>query len=1055
MTAPIRVLIVEDDVHDAALCEREVRRAGVASTFLQVDSREKMLAAIHEFQPHVILSDHSLPTFSAQDALELAREVAPGIPVIIVTGRLGDEPAVHYLQAGAVDYVVKDHLQRLGPAVLRALDLARAREEQASAAAALRDRDEQFRQLADNIRDVFFVLDAGYEKAIFINKAYETIWGRTCQSLYDNPLSFLEPIPEEDRLALFASIERTRKGEYSGDAEFRVQRPDGDVRWILAHAVPVRDARDTIYRIAGVCTDITDRKRVEQALQESERRARSLFDDSPLPMWVYDRETLQVLAVNNAAVREYGYTRQEFLAMTIRDLRLPEDLPALHEQLAQLARATTAADHRWAGRWRHRRKDGSLLMVEIATHDIQFEGRAARLTAIHDVTTRLRTEAIQAALYRIAHAANTAGDLQELLRAVHEIVATLMPAKSFYIALYDDATDLISFPYFVDEKDPRPAPRRPHQGITDYVLRTGEPLLVRPDVKLEWEESTGTPSHYWLGVPLKTSGRTIGVLAVQTYTPGVRYEDSDKEVLQFVSTQIATAIERTRTADALRQNEERFRALVERSGDAIALLDRDGVITYASSSTAGVLGRDADSIVGANAFSFLHADDVPEVRRALTAMREQPGLVIPVRARFRHGDGTWHEGEGTVTHRLDDPAVRAIVFNYRDVTERHQLENQLRQAQKMEAIGRLAGGVAHDFNNVLTAIFGYVDLLREEFPEATGAGKDLAEIRKAAERAASLTRQLLAFSRQQVLEPVVLHVNDLVEDIEKMLHRLIGEDVQLRLKLARDAGHVRADPGQMQQVIMNLVVNARDAMPQGGSLIIETASADLSEQYAELHRPVVPGPYVMLAISDTGVGMTAEVKAKIFEPFFTTKEKGKGTGLGLSTVYGIVKQSGGYIWAYSEVGRGTTFKVYLPRVAAAADKPLERRPEPAARGGRETILLAEDDGLLRPLARTLLEKLGYAVLEAEDAESALATAATHAGPIDLLVTDVIMPGAGGRELARRLHETRPGTKVLFVSGYTDDAIVQHGMLEPGLDFLQKPFTPAALAKKIRAVLDNP
>ena len=394
-----------------------------------------------------------------------------------------------------------------------------------------------------------------------------------------------------------------------------------------------------------------------------------------------------------------------------------------------------------------------------------------------------------------------------------------------------------------------------------------------------------------------------------------------------------------------------------------------------------------------------------------------------------------------------------FLLHFQDVTERKQLEGQLRQAQKMEAIGRLAGGVAHDFNNVLTAIFGYVDILREEMPADSSAQRDLAEVRKASERAASLTKQLLAFSRQQVLEPVVLDPNALVEDFEKMLHRLIGEDVELRLSLARDAGNVLADPGQLQQVLMNLVVNARDAMPTGGKLILETANAELSEQYAELHQPVVPGRYVMLAVSDTGTGMTPETRARIFEPFFTTKEKGKGTGLGLSTVYGIVKQSGGYVWVYSELGRGTTFKIYLPRVDAAPDTLLPAR-EPSTVAGTETILLAEDDAVLRPLARGLLEKLGYTVLDAADAEEALEAARQYPEVIHLLLTDVVMPGASGRELARQLENPRPQIKVLYVSGYTDDAIVHHGMLEPGLNFLQKPFTPTALARKVREVLDT-
>jgi CheY-like chemotaxis protein len=333
--------------------------------------------------------------------------------------------------------------------------------------------------------------------------------------------------------------------------------------------------------------------------------------------------------------------------------------------------------------------------------------------------------------------------------------------------------------------------------------------------------------------------------------------------------------------------------------------------------------------------------------------------------------------------------------------------------------------------------------------------QDIGEIRKAAMRAAALTRQLLAFSRKQVLEPVVLNLNDLVDDIERMLQRLIGEDVELRLSLAPDIGNVRADPGQLQQVLMNLIVNARDAMPDGGTLLIETENTELNEAYAQEHVPVVPGSYVRLAVTDTGTGMTADTLSHLFEPFFTTKEQGKGTGLGLSTVYGIIKQSGGYVWVYSELGRGTTFRIYLPRVDAAVGTVAANHEGRADITGTETILLAEDDEILRPLTRGLLEKLGYVVLAGANAEEALALARAHQGEIHLLLSDVVMPGASGRELARRLAETRPDTRVLYISGYTDDAIVQHGMLEPGLAFLQKPFTPSALARKVREVLKAP
>jgi hypothetical protein len=515
---------------------------------------------------------------------------------------------------------------------------------------------------------------------------------------------------------------------------------------------------------------------------------------------------------------------------------------------------------------------------------------------------------------------------------------------------------------------------------------------------------------------------------------------------QLLARVLRYAIERQRAEEALRTREAYHRTILENIGDAVFIADHEGRYLEVNPRACELTGYGREELL-----QLRVADTYPPQDQAAAALRVAElgsGRAAVVERALLRKDGTVLTVESN-SRRLPDGRVFGAV---RDITERKRLEEQLRQAQKMEAIGRLAGGIAHDFNNVLTAIFGYTDLLREDLPEASSARQDLEEVRKAAQRAAALTRQLLAFSRQQVLQPLVLSLNELVEDIDNMLQRLLGEDVELRLALAPDAGNVRADPGQLQQVLMNLVVNARDAMPTGGKLIIETANVELTEQYAELHQPVIPGPYVMLAVTDTGTGMDLETRAKVFEPFFTTKEKGRGTGLGLSTVYGIVKQSGGYIWVYSEPGRGTTLKTYLPRVNAPPEALAPPR-EAVTLVGTETILVAEDDEMLRPLAKGLLQKLGYTVLEAENAAQALAEARRHPGPIHLLVADVVMPGASGRELARQLAQSRPDTRVLYVSGYTDDAIVHHGMLEPGLAFLQKPFTPDALARKVRQVLD--
>jgi two-component system, cell cycle sensor histidine kinase and response regulator CckA len=385
--------------------------------------------------------------------------------------------------------------------------------------------------------------------------------------------------------------------------------------------------------------------------------------------------------------------------------------------------------------------------------------------------------------------------------------------------------------------------------------------------------------------------------------------------------------------------------------------------------------------------------------------------------------------------------------------ERSRLERQLAQSQKMEAIGKLAGGIAHDFNNLLTAIAGYSELLIESLPAEDPRRSHALEIQKAGERAASLTRQLLAFSRQQMLEPRVLDLNAVIESMEKMLERVIGEHIRIQTRKAHDLGHVRADPGQIEQAILNLVVNARDAMPSGGTLAITTEAVEIDGLPTRMSFPMLPGAYSVVAISDTGGGISANDKARLFEPFFTTKEQGKGTGLGLSTTYGIVKQSGGYIWCDSEPGRGSTFRIFLPRV----EQPLPAAdPEPApqkSRPNNEKILLVEDEPEVRRLVEKVLGLQGYDVVAAGTPAEALEIERGLDQELDLLITDIVMPGMSGRELARRLAPLRPRMKILFVSGYTDDAVVQEGALEPGTDFLQKPFSPAALGRKIREILD--
>jgi PAS domain S-box-containing protein len=506
--------------------------------------------------------------------------------------------------------------------------------------------------------------------------------------------------------------------------------------------------------------------------------------------------------------------------------------------------------------------------------------------------------------------------------------------------------------------------------------------------------------------------------------------------------------------EGLRRSEINFRSLVVNAPYGVCRCDAAGIMLDVNPALVAMLGHEsAAELVGGN-LANLYADSQQwfELADRFRSLQKFKGLMAE-----------WENKSGAaISVRLSGRAFRdernSIFFELfaEDVTERRALEQQLRHSQKMEAVGRLAGGIAHDFNNLLMVISGYCEFLLERVGTNPALRGPAQEIANASQRATGLTRQLLAFSRKQMLAPKVIDLNTVVTENLRMLERVIGEDIDLVMVPGEELGSVKADPGQVEQVIMNLAVNARDAMPQGGKLTIETANISLDEEYARFHESVKPGDYVMLAISDTGAGMDAETQNHIFEPFFTTKGL-KGTGLGLSTVYGIVKQSEGYIWVYSEPGKGTTFKVYLPRVNYIGE-PVSVQPAaapPKAEYGHETVLLVEDEAKLRGLARQSLEGQGYTVIEAGDGIEAMQQAQGHRGPIHLLLTDVIMPGMNGRELAGQLAPRRPEMRVLYMSGYTENAIGHNGMLDEGINLLQKPFTLAAMKAKVREVLDTP
>jgi PAS domain S-box-containing protein len=776
-----------------------------------------------------------------------------------------------------------------------------------------------------------------------------------------------------------------------------------------------------------------------------------MFQASPDGLSIADSNH-RVLLANETFVRMFEYERVEVVGQPLENLVVPPD------RLAESQWVTEALknNQRITLETKRRKKDGTLLDVSVSCAPLLLNGRMAGFYAgYHDISDRKRVEALSSALYRVAEKSSSAHDLQQFFAAVHGIVDELMYARNFYIALYDPASDLLTFPYFVDEQDTAPPPKKLGRGLTDHLIRGGQPLLATPEVLRAMEERgevarNGSRSLDWMGVPLKVNNHTFGALVVQTYSKNIRYGERDKEILTFVARQLASAVEIKRNEQALRRSEARYRSLVQSSVYGIYRSSLEGrfldvnpalITMLGYGSAEEVLALDPEKDVFARAEE--HTRLIEEFRRT--------GRLDGIEVGWKRNDG------GAITVRIsgravssaDEPAdvVEAIA---EDVTDRRLLEDQFRQAQKMEAVGRLAGGVAHDFNNLLMVISGYAEVMLAGMEPDHALREKALAIQQASDRATTLTRQLLAFSRKQLLELKVVDVNAIVSDMERLLRPLIGENVEFITSLTPEAVHTRADSGQLEQVLMNLVVNAKDAMPSGGTLTLQTEKIVVDESHRRGPTFIRPGHYILLSVSDTGMGMDKETQSRIFEPFFTTKEKGKGTGLGLSTVYGIVKQSGGYVMVQSEEKRGTTFHIYLPRVEGVPEKHVAPVTHTTL-GGNETVLLVEDEESVRQLVRETLASKGYLVMEAENGECGVAVAAQHDGKIDLVITDVIMPGMGGRELVKHLAQTRPETKVLYLSGYTEDAIVSEGTIDSGA-FLQKPFTLQNLSRKVREVL---
>jgi PAS domain S-box-containing protein len=810
-----------------------------------------------------------------------------------------------------------------------------------------------------------------------------------------------------------------------------LEHEDGETHHSLVSKFPIPGPDGAPALVGGIAIDITERRRAEEALRESEERYRGLFHQILLPVFAYDLETLEFLAVNDAAVRHYGWSQEEFLAMTLKDIKPPQDIPALLEAVSNIkgeANQTRSLRRHW-------RKDGSLIDVEVNGYSMIFAGRRAETVVINDVTERKQVEeALRLSEEKFAKAFAASPTAIVITRAAD---GTILDANDSYLKMlaYSRA-ELV--------------------GKTTLELGIITPTDRAQLVQIMHE--CGRLREQEIDLRKKT-GESIQVV-YSSETIELKSEPCLISIAQEVT-------DRKRAEEARRLSEERLRQAVRVARVGVFDHDHRSDTLHWTEKMYEICDWDEDKPVALAGFvERIHPQDRDAVAAAIRRAHDPAGDgVYEVEHRLVRADGTirWVASRSQTSFEGQGSARRAVrtIGALLDITEikrvdeqRAEMEQRLRQAQKMEAVGQLAGGIAHDFNNLLTVINGYSSLMLKAMASGDPQGKFLRQIARAGERAASLTSQLLAYSRKTILQPKVLNLNDVLGTTEEMLERLIGEDIDLFTDYDPDLERVKVDPGQIEQVVVNLAINARDAMPSGGKLTLQTRNVTLNEAECRAYPGCKPGRYVMICVTDTGCGMTSDVQSHIFEPFFTTKEIGKGTGLGLATAYGIIKQSEGYIAFASRPGIGTAFEVFLPVVPEMEHPFATQQDVESAKPGTETVLLVEDEKEVRDLVRFVLESNSYRVLEAMNGREALAIANDHEGTIHMVITDVVMPEMNGRQLVESLRLRRHGIRVLYMSGYTNDAIVRHGIAETKDAFVQKPFSPVLLATTVRDILDG-
>jgi PAS domain S-box-containing protein len=850
----------------------------------------------------------------------------------------------------------------------------------------------------------------------------EYVGYRAAEGLFAPPESFMgkrvdEVLPAPTGATFREALARARATRSVVFVPYSLPFPEGE-RHFEARILALSDGRT-----AALCFDITDRLAAEQAARANEAQLAHVLARSPSVLYSVrlGPDVADITSVTDNVERIIGYGRDEVTRPGFWNEHVhPDDRASSRETFAK-----ALEEGRRFHVYRFRHRDGSWRWIRDELRLVRdAEGRPVEIVgSFSDVTAQREAE-------------DRLRESQERFERAFEdapIGIALVGLDERFLQVNAALCRILGY--------------TPEQLCQLTVARITHPEDVAAEERNKARMLRGDGSAFQMEKRyLHADGHVVwGSLSVSSVS------DREGRPLYFIG-QLEDITDRKNADQALRDSEDRLRELVVRSPDLVLVIDLEGKVKLASNSAVELLGAPLEQMRGRTALSFLAPEDVDRARQLLSELIERPGGSRRLDVRVVRVDGQVRAFELVVRNLVHVPSVGGFVVNARDVTEQRNLQDQLRQAQKLESVGRLAGGIAHDFNNLLIGILGYAEFLEEGIRNGAPDLEDLAEIRRAGERARDLTRQLLAVARRHVSQPRVIDANVVVRESEKLLRRVLGEDVALDVRLAPDLWPVKADPAHVQQVILNLAVNARDAMPGGGTLAIETSNADVGPRDAAASAGVQPGAYARIAVTDSGQGMSADTLAHLFEPFFTTKPAGLGTGLGLATVYGIVKQAGGHVTVESAPERGSRFDVYLPRTAESPVR-LTPRPRVPIQRGTETVLLAEDERSVRELAARALESAGYRVHAASGGREALDLAARASGPIHLLVTDVVMPDLGGKDLAAALLRDHPALRVLYVSGYPQDAVGAHGVVEPGVDFLSKPFTPGALLERVRASLD--